>query len=556
MGMKRNFNLAENESNVKRSLLSFVLFLFLSANLLAAKSDCENGVLVVSSNNQKHLDECLASCPTATSVHLKLSPEPQYNFESLQNMKGITHLSIEFPGENELSLRYDFGLNSMNYIDCSFLAHLENLQFLVIDWEGDLEHIEVLTELDNLIYARLPFSAFHPTLFADQSSVVQYEFGDRLTCVFRKDGKADRLELSFFGYEAFLNGSNKRLKTFQKKANRINEGEVKWTKQFSTSSGSDYYSLIVDDARNGVINWTFEMKGSGLTISGSFNENDGTTTRTVDQPFFMNKVTVLADSAISITYIKKKEDGSFDASNVRKVGFKNGKKHGEFYDKRYRDHRMVYDQGVLRYAYGFSDTLPKIETRYAISSRFGSLTRSFKELYFEEDGRLQQINVLSSRKEDPRSSLLATFPWKDGVLNGQLIVFSEAGDTLCSAHYEGGALNGPFLSWSISETDTIRNEGFFDNNKLSGTFVTKNPETTLFQEYRNDTIVHAIYSRNSDDFVLQEMRWLEDEACFETKFWRNDKVLFRILRNNRNGKAISDKKLAEARLEPLPPPPP
>lgn len=541
--------------SIFRRINSIIIALLLFTNVSFAGFDgCADGILVVSSNNQGTLDKKISTCTDAKAVHLSLTATVQYNFDAFREFENLEYLTIEFPGRNDLGVEFDYGARSINYLDCSFLSYLTSLKFLVIDWGGEVLNIESITEVPNLLYARLPITAFHPRLFSDETSIVQYEFGDQLRLVFTKRESIKPLVVPFNHYDEYCRSLGKKLNRFGKKASKVNGKMNSWGGFQRLSGQGDL--LEVNELEHGITEWNVNNDGNGYQIIGSYNQADSTLEQVFKGPNYERTV-LKKENFISITELQKYEIGEKENTTINKVGFKNGVMHGIFSKVKNGEtlEEKLMENGTLRYSYRYSDSLPKFDTRTLVSYRLSAINRSYKEYYFEKNGELEVINVLSAPKGNPNTTLLAIIHLKDGLLHGDLSIYNELQDTLCYVVYNEGVLNGKVITFQYGE-DIIRNEGYFDNNKLTGRFTSKGEKnTTIIQEYKNDVIIWAVIRRNSDGFILQEMRWIEKDQCTETKYWGEDKVLRRVLRQNSNGKVIEDKQMVKTSETNMLPPP-
>lgn len=542
-------------SRIRWTLL-FILFYSVSYSQTSGSDDsyCNKGELVIIADNQEQLEFGLNLCVNPISVHLKLSPRIAFNLERLKKINSVKRLSIEFPGMEMDQGVFDYSMNSMDVLNCSFLAHFTQLEFLVIDWKGMLIHTEEILDLPNLIFARIPISAFSPVLFRDKSAIIQFEFGDRLEFVVSRDENPKRLCSSLKDYENFLALNNRKLKAFTRKAKRMNEMEtINWPNEFNIVNEFKDSLLFMTDRREDDVSWNISIS-PGINFKGNYNSMSNMTARNLTA--YSREMTMVLHGGSQYT-LTRKIKSSDDNSNARikETGFIDGVPHGVFSEssRGEKNYKRVYENGQLVYKYGYKDSLPSIGKGTPVWFQLEHLYAPYKE-FFYKNGEPTLIRAYSGKIEDSNTVQHLEVPFIEGKAHGTLSIFNNAGDTII-ADFVDGLLDGNYHYYRSLYGDTLRYDQRYSKGKLNGNSIKISNKTTTKITYTNSRIDYLLMYSNETNVKIVEVIWYPEKDYSETKNWNLDGVLLRIHRNGEKGKLIFNKEYVKTDVN-LPPPPP
>lgn len=483
--------------------------------------------LEASVRDQQQLIELISQQKQLEELHLKCSCAGKYSFDVLKQLQKLRMLTIQFRSRETRNV---CGFTN-DPIDLSFVATLPKLQVLVLDWNGEVTSEQAVGRAANLLIARLPVTAFTPNLFTEQSVLRQFMFGNLASPDFsRYPAKWSAMTLSDGNYAAQFSIKNKKWRTYLKHYKKYGQDvQAQWPTTFfrKDEAGDTLYFLATNKADQ-----QFRMKSVSPSTALLGQADGDNISKKVRYGRSKRIATFTGPQDFSLQLFRGSEEGEFALFTQRH--FKSGEPDGVWLENNSDGQlawKHIYEDGYLSYKFPLEfNEMPEIPedismyTSFAIGQAEG----------FYTEGELKKVVYYDGPKNDSNSRMLS-IPYNRNDANGPVTLVEAGGDTTIKTGFLNGELHGPYfrrVNDSVTITCTL------ESGKLVGKKEIVRKETSTISFYDAGTLRDLRTIRNSDDKVLESLKWDESKLVYVGKAWHPNGVLARDYRLNLKQRAV------------------
>ncbi len=488
--------------------------------------------LVIYASSQEELNAKIVEHTDATSAHLILDHKVNFELSSVTKLKQLTTLTIEYPIYSEIGVSGDGGMFNAP-LDLSFLNKVRELRYLVIDWSGLVMNESAIGNLPNLLYARIPYDAFSPSLFS-LSNLQQLELRDHGIFIVLKS--SNKLELTRSGYETQFDNTSKSFKKFDTRVRKNAKSQTIWPNQLLQLNDSGDTILSITGIHSDQFKWVMKNSKTQEVIKGKMVLHEiPQIERTVSNTLFYRSVEINQNHKRIVWTDKIK---GTDLVNYKEENYTiSGLKDGLFLQK--SGNRIVFEEhyqsSELVYQFPYTGKIPSIPQQNYLEN----FSTTPKEAFFEN---AELVILRTKQPEKAGNFLVITVPLNRSKIEGLFTVLTDQSDTLLSATYSDGKLNGSYYYYSMSVDDTIKVYGNYRNGKPIGLRKVLRKHTSTISNYDDGFLTKLIHIKNENNQLMQEVIWDAKNKSYKEKIWGSDGLLVieRVL--DANMKVINEKK--------------